>query len=159
MRLSTLLDETHIQVKLHVSSKKALFEAIADHISASHPLLNPDQLVANLSQRERLGGTGIGNGVAIPHCRVPRNSKCILGFYTLAEPIFYDDENPAVELVALLLAPESADQQHLDLLAEVAALVQTQAVRSALIQAQSATTLLEVVQTHASAAPSRHVIG
>lgn len=104
-------------------SKKRLFETIARIISEDQSSLTYDEVFDHLIAREKLGSTGLGEGIAIPHCRV---SDCVepLGLLvTLEEPIDFDapDDTP-VDLLFVLLVPEEANQQHLDLLAEIARL-------------------------------------
>lgn len=83
--------------------------------------LNEDLLLQSLLARERLGSTGLGNGIAIPHCRL-KNIDTVMGaLITLAEPVEFDavDGKP-VDIIFILLAPERALQEHLKALAALA---------------------------------------
>jgi len=104
-------------------SKKRLFETIARIISEDQPALPQDEIFDHLIAREKLGSTGLGQGIAIPHCRVSHCTKPLGILVTLEEPIDFDapDEEP-VDLLFALLVPEEANQQHLDLLAQIARL-------------------------------------
>lgn len=85
------------------------------------PPLSADILLQSLLARERLGSTGLGNGIAIPHCRL-KNIDAVMGaLITLAEPIEFDavDGKP-VDIIFILLAPERALQEHLKALAALA---------------------------------------
>lgn len=137
-----LIDEQHIETGLKVSSKKALFEHISKLVCSIHPSLADEDLVCALMQREKLGSTSIGNGIAIPHCRLIHCTKSILGLFTLQEPIIYNDDNHEVDLIALLLVPESANDEHVDLLSEFAKRLSQTHVQSELRQAQSSTQAL-----------------
>ncbi|MGB1140051.1 MAG: PTS IIA-like nitrogen regulatory protein PtsN [Halioglobus sp.] len=104
-------------------SKKRLFETIAGIVSDDYPGLPQHEVLDQLNARERLGSTGMGEGIAIPHCRVANCASPIGALLTLEEAIDYDapDERP-VDLLFVLLVPEEAHQEHLDILAEVARL-------------------------------------
>ena len=104
-------------------SKKRLFETIAGIISADQESLSTKSVFDQLIAREKLGSTGLGQGIAIPHCRVGNCLRPLGALVTLAEPIDFDapDDQP-VDLLFVLLVPEEANQQHLDILAEVARL-------------------------------------
>lgn len=142
-----LIDEHHIQTKLHISSKKALFEHIAKHVSELHPSLADEELVCALMQREKLGTTCIGQGIAIPHCRLNHCHKSILGLFTLAEPIIYNDDNQEADIIALLLVPESANEEHLVLLSEFAQHLHDPHVRAALRSVTSSQEALNVLMS------------
>jgi len=102
-------------------SKKRLFETIARIVSDDQPGLPYENVLDNLVERENLGSTGLGQGIAIPHCRVADCPRPLGSLVTLAEPIPFDapDEKP-VDLLFTLLVPAEANQQHLDILAEIA---------------------------------------
>jgi len=104
-------------------SKKRLIETLAEIICADQPALPYDDVLNRLIAREKLGSTGMGKGIAIPHCRVSNCAEPIGALITLEEPIPFDapDDKP-VDLLFVLLVPEEADQQHLDILATIARL-------------------------------------
>ena len=104
-------------------SKKRLFETIARIISDDQLSLPYEDVLDHLIAREQLGSTGLGNGIAIPHCRIGNCAHPLGTLLTLEDPIDFDapDDHP-VDLLFVLLVPEEADQQHLDILANVAGL-------------------------------------
>lgn len=105
------------------ASKRQLFQDLAE-VAARATGLEPATILAALSQREKLGTTGIGEGIAIPHARVP-DLPSLTGFFVrLAVPVDYDalDDAP-VDLVFLLLAPEEATNTQLKALARIARLL------------------------------------
>lgn len=104
-------------------SKKRLFETIARIISDDQPSLDYEEVFTHLIAREKLGSTGLGQGIAIPHCRLDSCPRPIGTLVTLEQGIDFDapDEQP-VDLLFALLVPGEANQQHLDILAEVARL-------------------------------------
>lgn len=105
-------------------SKKRLFETIATIVCDDQTELPYDQVLDHLISREKLGSTGLGQGIAIPHCRVVDCTRPLGALLTLEEPIPFDapDDLP-VDLLFVLLVPEEAQQQHLDILATVAGLL------------------------------------
>jgi len=145
-----LLDQNHIVTGINVSSKKALFELVATHISNLHPGLADEELVCTLMQRERLGSTCIGEGIAVPHCRLADNKKSIVGLFTLASPIIYNDDDEMVDIIAVLLVPENATDIHLHLLSQIASSMQTKAVRTALRQSNTSEQVMVALQRAAT---------
>lgn len=106
---------------VHGTSKKKILEFIADHVSSAVPEINAKALFEALVARERLGTTGLGEGIAIPHCRCQACPKPIGLFIRLAEPVDYDavDRKP-VDLVFALIVPEGENQEHLEILQALA---------------------------------------
>ena len=102
-------------------SKKRLFETIARLISEDQLSLTYEEVFAQLIAREKLGSTGLGQGIAIPHSRIGNCTQPIGTLVTLSEPIDFDaPDGEPVDLVFALLVPEEATQQHLDTLAQIA---------------------------------------
>lgn len=103
------------------TSKKRLFETIAELVCNDQATLNYNDVLDKLIARESLGSTGLGKGIAIPHCRIGNCAQPLGSLLTLAEPIPFEapDELP-VDLLFVLMVPEEADQAHLDILAEIA---------------------------------------
>lgn len=91
-----------------------------------------------LIQRERLGSTGIGNGIAIPHCRIPNLTQVVGALVTLDNPIDFEaiDDNP-VDVIFVLLVPEESFEEHLETLATLAGLFNQDAFCDALRNADS----------------------
>ncbi|WHI48326.1 PTS sugar transporter subunit IIA [Microbulbifer sp. VAAF005] len=118
--------------------QKKLLLNIAQAIAEQYPQHDSDTVFNQLIARERLGSTGIGDGVAIPHCRLPGCDSPIGVLCTTQPAIDFDsvDRQP-VDLLFTLLVPEDAEQEHLDTLAEIAALFSDSLVRDKLRQAQS----------------------
>lgn len=103
------------------TSKKRLLEDVAQFISDDVPALNAQEIYSQLLSRERLGSTGIGEGVAIPHCRVSNCSSVVGALITLKTPVDFDslDEQP-VDILFALIAPEEGHDEHLKALATIA---------------------------------------
>lgn len=106
-------------------SKKRLFETVAKIIANDQLSLPQPDIFNQLIAREKLGSTGLGEGIAIPHCRVENCTHPIGSLITLDSPIDFEapDDIP-VDLLFVLLVPQEAHQQHLDILASIAGLFQ-----------------------------------
>jgi len=118
--LSDLIRPHAVLPSLKAGGKKQVLQALAERAAA---LTGVDEktILDSLVQRERLGSTGVGGGIAIPHARVPGLDRIVGMFAHLAHPIDFEalDEQP-VDLVFLMLAPESAGADHLKALARIA---------------------------------------
>lgn len=123
MQLSNFLDFDSNRPSLAASNKRALFHLLGQ-IAGPRLGLDPAELVGALAERERLGSTGFGNGVAIPHGKIA-GLKRIYGLVAhLAEPIDYKAiDNGPVDLVFLLLSPPDAGADHLKALAAISRVV------------------------------------
>lgn len=130
--LSRILPASNVLLDLAVTSKKRAFEQ-AGLLFENHQGLSRATVFDSLFARERLGSTALGQGVAVPHGRVKGLDKPLAAFVRLAQPVAFDapDSQP-VTLLLLLLVPETATQQHLDILAELAQLMSNKALRQAL---------------------------
>ncbi|NND69345.1 MAG: PTS IIA-like nitrogen regulatory protein PtsN [Halioglobus sp.] len=119
--LKDILTPARTSCQIAGVSKKRLFEIIAQVVCDDRSSLDYDDVLDQLTAREKLGSTGLGGGIAIPHCRVASCSEPLGALLSLAEPIPFEapDEQP-VDLLFVLLVPEEAHQEHLDILAEVA---------------------------------------
>jgi nitrogen PTS system EIIA component len=120
MDLSDLITPDAIMPSVKVSSKKQLLQEMAGRAAALTGLVER-QIFDVLLQRERLGSTGVGHGVAIPHGKLPGLPRICGVFARLDKPINFEamDDQP-VDLVFLLLAPEGAGADHLKALARIA---------------------------------------
>ena len=119
MRLSEFLDFESIRVGLGASSKRQLLHMLGQTAGAQLGL-DPAAIVDSIMERERLGSTGFGNGVAIPHGKIEGLNSIYAMLVRLAEPLDYKaiDGGP-VDLVFLMLSPPDAGAQHLKALATV----------------------------------------
>ena len=120
MDLSDLIDQKAIMPSLRANSKKQLLQLLAER-SAEMTGLPEREVFDTILQRERLGSTGVGNGIAIPHGKLAGVSKITGLFARLEQPVEFEalDDQP-VDLVFLLLAPEGAGADHLKALSRIA---------------------------------------
>jgi PTS system nitrogen regulatory IIA component len=121
MQIDSILTPNRTLCDVPGSSKKRVLENIAGLISENSPSLNAGQLFDSLIARERLGSTGLGNGIAIPHCRLDDCNAVIGSLIKLAQPMDFDAmDNQLVDLLFVLLVPSKAQDEHLNVLATLA---------------------------------------
>jgi PTS system nitrogen regulatory IIA component len=121
--LSTLLTLDRTVCRAPGVSQKRLFETAARIISEDQLSLPYDLVFSSLIAREKLGSTGLGSGIAIPHCRVSNCTHAMGALITLENPMdFGAPDGKPVDILFVLLVPEEAQQQHLDILAGIAGL-------------------------------------
>lgn len=118
-RLSNLVYPTTVRAGLHIDSKKSLFAAVGQAAAATLGL-DANEVTEALAERERLGSTGFGRGVALPHARIAGLSGVRGMVFQLARPIDFDavDALP-VDIAFVLLSPADAGADHLKALAQV----------------------------------------
>ena len=134
--LQGLLTADHIHYDIVISSKKRLLEELAGLLSQQRTALDKDTVCRTLTERERLGSTGIGGGIALPHGRLNGINECIAAAIRLKEPLGFDapDEQP-ISLAIALLVPADAATQHLQILAELARLFHDAGCREKILKA------------------------
>ncbi|KPQ31008.1 MULTISPECIES: PTS sugar transporter subunit IIA [unclassified Halomonas] len=146
MTLATILPPERVLYDVPGGSKKRVLEFFSTFIAQNIPSLDSQEVFSRLIGRERLGSTGIGNGVAIPHARSPHCESPIAGFLKLNEAVDFDaiDGDP-VDLVFVLLVPEEADDTHLALLGQVASIMNDADTRQQLRKTGSQRELLDLI--------------
>ncbi len=145
MTLSDLISRDAVLPSLKVGSKKQALQELSEH-AAQICGLSAREIFDALLQRERLGSTGIGNGIAIPHGKLAKVDR-IFGVFARAEkPIDFESlDGDPVDLVLLLLAPESAGADHLKALARAARLLRSQATTTKLRSTRDAGMLYAIL--------------
>ena len=141
--ISQLLPTSHVLLDAELTSKKRLFEQVGLLVEGSRGIAR-SVVFESLFAREKLGSTGIGQGIAIPHGRIKGLKDAVGVFVRLAQPLPFDapDGRP-VNLVFALLVPEQGTQQHLDILSELADRVSDPDFRAALSSAIDGPTVVQ----------------
>lgn len=104
-----------------VQSKKRALELGASLLADAVPGMSRMDIFEALNSRERLGSTGLGHGVALPHARIAGTNRAVAACLTLAEPIDFDaPDRERVDILFILLVPRECSEQHLQILAELA---------------------------------------
>ena len=156
MNKDNLFHGKNILCDLNVTSKKQLLQEMATQLLKSMELTETDitcrDIVLAAMERERLGSTGVGSGVALPHARIEGIKDVYAIFARLETPIEYDsiDERP-VDLVTLLLAPKNAGGAHLRALAKVSRTLRKPDMRQRLRAAPNKESLLTILVEERSA--------
>ena len=127
-------------------SKKRVLEQIASLVARDLTGVDEQDIFESLIAREKLGSTGFGNGIAIPHCRLPGCTSPICAVLRLDTPVDFDAiDGATVDLLFVLLVPEEATDAHLELLRQIASMLNRSEVRERLRQAQSSEQLYQMV--------------
>jgi PTS system nitrogen regulatory IIA component len=146
IRLETILTPGRSLVNAPGGSKKKALEQIANLISDQVPELEMQEVYEALIAREKLGSTGFGNGIAIPHCRLKSCETPVSALLHLDAPIDFDAIDGApVDLLFVLLVPQAATDAHLELLRQIASMLDRKEVRDKLRSASSNEALYQVV--------------
>lgn len=136
MEISEILSSDRVLCDVTVNSKKAALEKLAGLIASAIPEVTQTEVFESLVARERLGSTGLGHGIALPHGRRKGGAQTIAAFLRLQTGIQYDavDQKP-VDLLFALLVPEASTEEHLKILARLATMFSdaglVEAIRSA----------------------------
>lgn len=143
--LAAILEPGSVAFNLDVHSKKHAIQEMAA-LAAKRTGMPERAVFDTLLQRERLGSTGLGRGVAIPHGKLVGLSQVVGLFARLAEPVAFDalDDEP-VDLVFALLAPDDAGADHLKALAKIARVLRQPGMPEALRSADDADALYDLV--------------
>lgn len=135
---TTLLDTSF-------TSKKKLFEHAAELFSKAHGLKSAD-IFTSLFERERLGSTALGCGIAIPHGRIKGLKDACGALYRLSSPLEFDaPDNQPVSLCFILLVPKDANEQHLQILGELAQLFGDESMRTKMLGAATVDELIALL--------------
>ena len=146
MSISSLLATDRIYINSEITSKKRLLEFIAEKAASDLDLQQADVFNC-LLERERLGSTGLGSGFAVPHARLNHLEQTHACFVKLQQAINYDaiDRQP-VDLIFVILIPEAATEEHLQILASLAKIFSDQGVCDAIRSVDSGETILDIIK-------------
>ena len=145
-QIAPLLPTSHILLDVEMGSKKRLFEYIGQ-LFGSELGVAPQLILDSLMAREKLGSTGLGQGIAIPHGRI-KGLKSATGVLIRINPAMHfeaPDQQP-VKLVFILFVPMQATDLHLQILGELAQLFSTKTLRDALLTSADAESVLNLIR-------------
>jgi PTS system nitrogen regulatory IIA component len=157
--VAKLLPPANVVLDLPVSSKKRLFEQVGLLFENNHGIAR-SLVFDSLFARERLGSTGLGQGVAIPHGRIKGLKDALGAFVRLGQPVPFDaPDGKPVNLLFVLLVPEQATEKHLQILSELAQMFSDRALREAMTAAPDAGALHQLIAAwQPDAAGQRHAV-
>lgn len=145
-RLASILPASQVLVGVEATSKKRAFEEAGLLFENLHGLSRA-LITDSLFARERLGSTGLGHGVAIPHGRIKGLKQAAGAFMRLATPVPFDSpDGRPVDLLFVLLVPEQATEEHLQILSELAQRFSDRAFREKLQTASDPAAVLALFQ-------------
>jgi len=144
MNITDLLIPERVSCCHNVGSKKRLLEYISELLAINVPELSQNDIFDALLSREKLGSTGLGKGVAIPHGRMNTLQRPVCAFVKLDTPIDFDaSDGQPVDLIFTLLVPEDSTEEHLQVLSTIAEIFSNAGNNLALRQCETDSCLLE----------------
>lgn len=148
MEIGDIINPERIACNIDASSKKRALEKISDILACDEiSNIGAQDVCESFIAREKLGSTGIGLGVAIPHGRIKNTDKTIAAFIQLHEGVDYDaEDNESVDLLFALLVPENATDDHLKILAELAEMFSNSQIRKKLRSAKNSSALFDLLR-------------
>ncbi len=147
MKINGLLQPADIIPSLAATTKDEVLLELAAKVEERHPLLNSGDVSKVLQERERLGSTGIGDGIAIPHGKIKRSGELVLVIGRSKQGVDYNAlDGRKVHLFFLLIAPEEATGIHLKMLARISRILKDPAVRKVLLEAPDAAAIHSIIQ-------------
>ena len=147
MKILDILDKECIIPELRSRTKEEVLEELTGALLSCKANLDKETLVEVLLERERLGSTGIGDGIAIPHGKVQDLDELVLSFGRSTQGIEFDSmDGRPTHLFFLLIAPENSAGIHLRALAKISRLLKSSHFRQRLLKAETGEELFEVIQ-------------
>lgn len=146
MKISHLLNSSHIFWNLPATSKEAFFKEVAQKIQEVENLTKADTIAQRLWEREKLGSTAIGKGIAIPHCKWEGLKDCQIYVASTKQPIDFDAmDKKGVKLFFIVLSHPNQPSQHLQLLARISKLLHNPGSIENLMRAKSPQEFQEIL--------------
>jgi len=147
MRITDYMTEADILPDLQASTREEVLQEMVRHLSEEDKIRDPSGLVQILLEREALGSTGIGYGVAIPHGRLPGLKEILLVFGRSGKGIEFDaQDGKPVKLFFLLIAPEDSAGLHLKALARISRILKNPELRSSLMNAKDREGIFKIIR-------------
>ncbi|MBP1685654.1 MAG: putative IIA-like nitrogen-regulatory protein PtsN [Deltaproteobacteria bacterium] len=147
MKITDILPEALVVPALQGQTKEAVLRELAEQLAALHPEVSAERLVDVLWERERLGSTAIGDGIAIPHGKLPGLKGVLAAFGRHPQGVDFESlDGKPTKLFFLLVAPEDSVGLHLKALARVSRLLKEQAFRNQLMAASDRHVLYEIIR-------------
>jgi PTS system nitrogen regulatory IIA component len=150
MYLKSILSLDCTDCAVQLTSKKRILQYISELAHKKFPQLPVQDIVESLLAREKLGSTGIGHGIALPHGRLPGVTKGVAVFLITNNPIKYDAiDNKPVDIFCSVLIPEQNSQDHLSTLSEIAGLLSNKPLVKQMRHTTSNEALFELIMANA----------
>ena len=144
MNITDLLEPERIVCCSNIGSKKRMLEKLAAMLAENTSQITQHDIFDALVNREKLGSTGLGQGVAIPHGRMTSLTAPLCAFIKIDEPVEFDaSDGQAVDLVFALLVPEDSTEEHLQVLSTIAEIFSNPVICKALRNCETGQCILE----------------
>jgi PTS system nitrogen regulatory IIA component len=146
MKITDMLDEASVVQDLHSSTKKGVLVELSTVLVHEGRLPDRDEVVEVLLEREKLGSTGIGDGIAIPHGKMGGIKEVIASFGRSIHGVNFESiDSKPTHLFFLLIAPENSAGVHLKALARISRLLKDSSVRNRLLEAKDSRSLFRII--------------
>jgi len=146
MKISDILKKEHIIKELNSCDKKNVLDELSSFLEDEGEITNKKSLLAALIEREKLGSTGIGENIAIPHAKVSEIDKIITVFGRSKNGVEFEslDQKP-VNFIFLVIAPENSTSQHLKALARISRLFKNPSLRESVLRTNEADQIYSIL--------------
>lgn len=146
MKIENLITPDRISCDNKAKSKKKVLEALSALLVPASPDISEDEIFESLINRERLGSTGLGHGIALPHARLPGRETAVGAFIKLSEAVDFDAiDNQPTDLLFCLLVPDHFTDEHLEILSELAKIFSNKVFCDELRKSSSAEQLFQLL--------------
>jgi PTS system nitrogen regulatory IIA component len=144
-KIGKFLKKELVACRADIKTKEELFEYIAGNVE-SRAGISKDTVLKSLTERETYGSTGIGRGVAVPHCRIKGSKEVVVQLISLAGPMPYgSSDGEDVSLVFTLIVPEGNNLLYLKLISQISVLCSNEKIRSGLIAARNPEEMINLI--------------
>ena len=146
MKISDILKKEHVIKELNSCDKKNVLDELSSFLEAEGEITNKESLLAALIEREKLGSTGIGENIAIPHAKISEIDKIITVFGRSKNGVEFEslDQKP-VNFIFLVIAPENSTSQHLKALARISRLFKNASLRESVLRTNEADQIYSIL--------------
>ncbi|MBR4531575.1 PTS sugar transporter subunit IIA [bacterium] len=144
-KIANFLKKEFVSCRAEIKTKEELFEYIAENAEANAGIPE-DSVLKSLLERETYGSTGIGKGVAVPHCRIKGSKNVVIQLISLAEPMPYGSaDGEGVRLVFSLIVPEGNNLLYLKLISRISMLCNDEKMRESLVAAENPDEIIDLI--------------
>jgi len=146
MNLHNFMDKGSILLDYELKSKKSVLELISKSM-AEITGTNSDNIFSKLYEREKLGTTAFGNGIAIPHARIDKLANAKIMILKLKTPVDFESiDNKKVDIIFTLLVPDDESDKHVEVLSKIASLLDNKIMRENLRQAKNESDIISLLK-------------
>ncbi|MBI5182804.1 MAG: PTS sugar transporter subunit IIA [Nitrospinae bacterium] len=146
MRITEILNKEYVLSNLKARDKRGVIEELSEFLFTKEKIKDKDRLVNAILDREKLGSTGIGDNVAIPHTKLKELKEILAVFGRSKEGIEFDSlDGRPVHFVCLLVAPEDSVSAHLKALAKISRLLKSDSFRTTLLNAEDEDNIYQII--------------